>query len=627
MPNRPRTHVLEQLSIDAFSGLLTGPLGWLVRDIPIDYGIDVEVEIFDENGDTTAMTFKVQLKGMESPDHIGPFRDVKVDHLRYWSRFDVPVLLVAYDDSSKSVYGRWIHALDLDLEPGQEQVRIRFTEDDRIVPGDRNLRTVVEVVRRLKSGTFGRPYPVRIIGDQATPGQTHDFFSVARAVGLSELLRLDRGEFAFTVTVANGSTRVALPADVGSMTVTYDESVAAEQQLVDSMVLLAGLLASMNRYGEAIQMINRLIGHSCADQAPDIAVELATATFELQDHGTLLRLLHQALEHGHLEAGEIYLLTLRQMPGQDWLEESRDELEAAIEQQITGAETKGNSHLAARWAYNFAQFLFTKEARADARMWIKRALRLDPAGYGSRPEPQRLLAGISWFEDDFEASVAAYRRAVELGGIEAAGAQLADSLMYAGHYSEAHDVIGQVMERKPSTWRDIFVDAILTEVVEHLGIDDQHRKLGTPEGTVLTGLTLAEIEQLLIDGDALDRSVWNARCREHPLERATTIAAGAFLSEEPVLMAMAVHLALHDLDDQGLDEESRELFAHLLHDNPKVLDVLLSDDAPTCDAVEADLLQELGLRSLEITTQPPGVQLVSEYNIVVDHDEEVGGGA
>ena len=128
MPNRPRTHVLEQLSRDAFSGLLTGPLGWLVRDIPIDYGIDVEVEIFDENGDATALTFKVQLKGMESPDHIGPFRDVKVDHLRYWSRFDVPVLLVAYDDSSNSVYGRWIHALDLDLEPGQEQVRIRFAE-------------------------------------------------------------------------------------------------------------------------------------------------------------------------------------------------------------------------------------------------------------------------------------------------------------------------------------------------------------------------------------------------------------------------------------------------------------------------------------------------------------------
>lgn len=83
MPKRPRNHVLEALSRDALSSRLTGPLGWVVRDIAIDYGIDAEVEIFDADGNTTGLTFKVQLKGMEKPDHIGPFRDIEVDHLRY----------------------------------------------------------------------------------------------------------------------------------------------------------------------------------------------------------------------------------------------------------------------------------------------------------------------------------------------------------------------------------------------------------------------------------------------------------------------------------------------------------------------------------------------------------------
>jgi hypothetical protein len=116
MPQRVRNHVLETLSRDALSRHLTGPLGWVVRDIAIDYGIDAEVEIFDDDGATTGLTFKVQLKGMEKPDHIGPFRDINIDHLRYWGRLDVPVLLVAYDDSTGAVYGRWIHSLDLDLE-------------------------------------------------------------------------------------------------------------------------------------------------------------------------------------------------------------------------------------------------------------------------------------------------------------------------------------------------------------------------------------------------------------------------------------------------------------------------------------------------------------------------------
>lgn len=135
MTHRPRNHVLEGMSRDALSRQLTGPLGWVVRDIPIDYGIDAEVEIFDD-GSATGLTFKVQLKGMEKPDHIGPFRDVEVNHLRYWGRLDVPVLLVAYDDSTQRVFARWIHSLDLELKPDQKKKRIRFTDEDQIHVGD-----------------------------------------------------------------------------------------------------------------------------------------------------------------------------------------------------------------------------------------------------------------------------------------------------------------------------------------------------------------------------------------------------------------------------------------------------------------------------------------------------------
>lgn len=72
MPSRVRNHVLETLSRDELSRLISGPLGWVVRDVAIDYGIDVNVEIFDDRGEATGLTFKVQLEGMERPDRIGP---------------------------------------------------------------------------------------------------------------------------------------------------------------------------------------------------------------------------------------------------------------------------------------------------------------------------------------------------------------------------------------------------------------------------------------------------------------------------------------------------------------------------------------------------------------------------
>lgn len=62
-PKRTRAHRLEDASKTAFRALCD-EAGWIVRDMPGDYGIDLEVEIFD-NDSTTGMTFRVQLKGTD----------------------------------------------------------------------------------------------------------------------------------------------------------------------------------------------------------------------------------------------------------------------------------------------------------------------------------------------------------------------------------------------------------------------------------------------------------------------------------------------------------------------------------------------------------------------------------
>ena len=101
-PKRPRSHVLEGESRTAFEHCL--PSGWVYRPKTDDYGIDGEVEIFDENGNTTGLVFLVQLKATDANN-----RDIriKIQSGNYFAQLEHQVLLIRYLASSKTLYGRW----------------------------------------------------------------------------------------------------------------------------------------------------------------------------------------------------------------------------------------------------------------------------------------------------------------------------------------------------------------------------------------------------------------------------------------------------------------------------------------------------------------------------------------
>jgi hypothetical protein len=187
--------------------------------------------------------------------------------------------------------------------------------DDEIASGDPRLRKTVETVRRLKSGQFGRPFPTRLDGDRSSE-LVHDFFKIARAVGLNDYVRLDRSEFAFSVSVTAHTVRVAFPADVGSFTLHPDPVGTTEDLLRDSLLILAGLLARLNRFGEAVQVTRRMVGNCRATSSPDLALALATAAYELGDHELVIELAVDAFKVNAFDASQIYLLVLRQMPGE-----------------------------------------------------------------------------------------------------------------------------------------------------------------------------------------------------------------------------------------------------------------------------------------------------------------------
>ena len=108
MPQRPYQHVLESDSRRAFEQRL--PTNWTVEPREHDYGIDLDVEIFD--GDSaTGMRFGVQLKGQVKSDK-PPRVTLKRSTLNYWRESDVPVVVIVWDESTDQVFWEMGYRID-----------------------------------------------------------------------------------------------------------------------------------------------------------------------------------------------------------------------------------------------------------------------------------------------------------------------------------------------------------------------------------------------------------------------------------------------------------------------------------------------------------------------------------
>ena len=88
------------------------PSSWIFRsqEDQNDFGIDGEIELKDESGKALGKdsVFKVQIKGEEHSTYIHEGKtlsfNLRMERLRYYFEFKVPVILVVVEVSSERVY-------------------------------------------------------------------------------------------------------------------------------------------------------------------------------------------------------------------------------------------------------------------------------------------------------------------------------------------------------------------------------------------------------------------------------------------------------------------------------------------------------------------------------------------
>ena len=159
MAKRPRSHQLEDESITAFRA--ARPSGWPLRKKDDDYGIDLEVEIFDEEETSTGLLFFVQLKATDAATE----RKISLDreYLQDICQYDSPTIIVRYFARDGRLYWAWAADLLAQFPEGQASKVFHF-DDHAILDREAfaEISNALAITRYLDSVPATSSVPIRL---------------------------------------------------------------------------------------------------------------------------------------------------------------------------------------------------------------------------------------------------------------------------------------------------------------------------------------------------------------------------------------------------------------------------------------------------------------------------------
>lgn len=128
---RNRQHIIEDESEILLRSLI--PTEWVLRKLTPDYGIDYNVEIFDNN-ESTGFHFFLQLKGTdkESTNNEISFQLDK-RYIEYFKSVTIPILFVYISVKSNVAWAKWSNNLAINTD--NQSRLLKFTANDVLTKG------------------------------------------------------------------------------------------------------------------------------------------------------------------------------------------------------------------------------------------------------------------------------------------------------------------------------------------------------------------------------------------------------------------------------------------------------------------------------------------------------------
>jgi tetratricopeptide (TPR) repeat protein len=442
MPKRPRPHQLEDESKVAFRAALDP--SWVVREKSHDYGVDLEVEVFDRDGTATGLIFNVQIKATDN-NRMRTSVPVDTAHLKYLNTLTLPTLLVRYNSIDKRSLYQWNFCVKQNEEQLEgKSIKVEFNESQVVTRENcEEIKDTLYQVRCWRGATAHSRIHLDNIIDSPDPDFQFEIAKVVSSltsrlpnvfsqVGSQHFLRFQILETDSTVSVSAGQ--------IASYSFDREHlNVYSVSELVSYAVLT---ILGMLRYEfQAVELAKLLVHDETKITNKRIALHAIYGLSANLAVAVQLALLCSMHENSDEEASEFQVWLLAVCSASS----NATPMVQFLEARIQVASEAGDTSLHAMSLYNLGNQLSSLGAKRSAVQSFNTARKLMPE-YLTRDYFLRELGGALFLSKKFYCAAKAYQASLAVSEDANVRCNMADALLFSGNIESALEQFLKLLE-------------------------------------------------------------------------------------------------------------------------------------------------------------------------------------
>lgn len=517
MPKRPKQHQLEDLSRVKFQICL--PVNWVIRDKDKDYGIDCEVELFDEDENSTGLLFYVQLKATGSKKESDIFNiDLKIETLKYFKSLEIPVLLVRYSQYLDKIYIKWVNEVDLTFaKENAKTFRIKIDKTDEwSKQSSKQIENDIKNVRILNSGFFNFPLTYSInFKEDNIQGFSSSQFKIKLRNELnkySDFLKYKPNDEDYLVNINLDKNILLVQPSILKGVYFHNLAKRPRENFIEelSLDILLSLSMCMAMVGQ-IDRCGKIIFDNDLDrrliEIEELLLMLVPILLSSSYFENTISLINDALDNKENEIVLFPAIASFLIKSDTKIKKRIALIENFFKLQLKKAKKLNLNLLIATSYYNLGNFYNSKNRHKESINHYVAAKRYD-ANYLKRPYYYREIAGVCFEAGKFSYSVEFYKKSIMLGASNETKSLLGDALMFSGNYEEADKIFQEYIRFSEEPKEEFLLKSILLKnIIDNKKINSQKRNRKQADKIADNKSSLSDIEKAL-NQDLLSSLAW-----------------------------------------------------------------------------------------------------------------------
>jgi tetratricopeptide (TPR) repeat protein len=486
MTKRVKQHQLEDLSRAKYS--LAIPRNWVMRDKEKDYGIDAEVEIFDDKDRASGLVYWIQLKATETRDRLAAKKvDLSIDAIKYYKSLDIPVLIVRYSENGDLFYSKWAHEIDLFYaKKGAKTIRITFYDED-LWSDNSAVKTIkyLKKLRAIKAGAITLPVStLMVVKDDTINGIPRGVFMSAYRQALQRFSQIavyqpDSEKADLCTSLKDDELFISLASVTGcTFHSIQDRDTEGFAEGVVADVLL-GLAVSLVGIGQIEMSARILLDNKLIDrffQKQELLIKFIPIIIKTSRYGEIIDAVCDMIDLNDDNIIEsiatVSAVAVADSDNLDKCNKLQKLLEKCLEKNVALGENSliGVSH------YNLGNHFRSRKLYKKAITHYLKARRFENK-YLNQSYYYQELGGALFDYEKYRFSAKLYKIALDKGAPNSTKPLYADALMFGGYYKLAHDVFSEYLDSvkdEHAEWhlKNIFLETL----IDKKGISEQVRR-------------------------------------------------------------------------------------------------------------------------------------------------------